>query len=319
MIPFIQRDSDPQMPAPYEFPGVTIRSFQLEADWNALNALCDRTLNIGRFQDRGFLYRPLPLFPIVGLDVLTYPRMEDADPRYSNRGFVTQHECYFRMFVVKYISIFGLLLPVDVSIFFPYMFVDESWSLISGREVVGLPKVRARIDVPEPPNDIVVSTDVFAKYSPETKLEEKPAVTIHPMEPGEASKQQADPAHHWPWGHFDVKRLDSMHQALFPQAPGAVLSGGFSTVQLKQFRDAENDAYACYQALLRGEFTVRNVKLLSVSAPSQITIPPYDSLQIASNLGLLSAGPPVYEPMLEYKVTCDMRYGNVITEYASGP
>ena len=263
MIPFIERDSDPQLPSPYSFPGVKVSSFQLEADEKKLNELCNATLNIGSFEDRRFLYRPLPFFPFVNLDVLTYPRMEDTDPRYSNRGYCTQHECYFRMFVVKYVSFFGFLLPIDVSLFFPYMFVDESWSLISGREVVGLPKVYARFEVPDPPDpksEIKISTPVFGRYSPQTKLTLQPAVIIQPMEPGEAPAQAAKPARGWPWGSVAEAELDATHRFLFLEDSEIVRWGQFSTVQLKQFRDADDDRYACYQALLRGEFTVNNIE-----------------------------------------------------------
>ncbi len=315
MIPFITRDSDPQAPPPYKFPSVTVRSFQLEADWDALNALCDATLNIGDFADRGFLYSPLPMFPYVSLDVLTYPRMEDINPDFRNEGYTTQNECYFRIFVVKYVPFFGFLLPVDISAFFPYMFVDQPWSMISGREVIGFPKVMADFKIPDPLGNIVVSTGVLDVYNPATKLTVEPAVTIHPP-PGLAAPPPGAPAYAWPWGYLDLEQLDPTHQALLQQVPLA-LSGGFSTVQLKQFRDPENDEYACYQALLRGAFTVGNVDVQSYSAQSQVHIPDYDSLQIASNLGLQPAGPSVYLSVGEYTMTCDMAYSDVTTEYAS--
>ncbi len=316
MIPFIQRDSDPQSPPPFTFPGVTVRSFQIEADWDKMNAVCDAALNIGDFADRGFLYRPLPGFPYVSLDILTYPRMEDDNLDFRGRGYSEQHECYFRIFVVKYVLFSGFLLPVDVSGFFPYMFVDEPWSMISGREVLGLPKVLAEFAIPDPQGDIVVSTEVLNPYNPATKLAVKPAVTVHPA-PAAAAAPQARPTYEWPWGFLDVGLLDPTHQTLLQQAPLA-LAGGFSTVQIKQFRDGGNDAYACYQALLRGAFTVSNVQLQSVPAPSEIDIPRYDSLQIASNLGLLpAAGSTFYKPKWEYTMTCDMGYSDVTTEYAS--
>ena len=315
MIPFIMRDSDPQAPPPYRFPSVTIRSFLLDADWSALNVVCDETLNIGSFADRGFLYSPLPAFPYVSLDILTYPRMEDINPDYRNEGYSTQHECYFRIFVVKYLPFFGLLLPVDVAGFFPYMFVDQPWSLISGREVIGFPKVMAEFSIPDPPGDIVVSTGVLDPYGAATKLTVKPFVTIRSA-PAPAGVPPAPPKHEWPWGHMDVSKLDSAHQALFQQVSLA-LSGGFSTVQLKQFRDPGNDACACYQALLRGAFTVGNVKLQSVDTASRIEIPHYDSLQIASKLGLQPTGSSLYATVAEYTVTCNMAYGDVTTEYAT--
>jgi hypothetical protein len=43
-----------QNPPPYSFPGVKINSFRLKADLNKLQELCDRVLNVGDLEQRGF-------------------------------------------------------------------------------------------------------------------------------------------------------------------------------------------------------------------------------------------------------------------------
>ncbi len=320
MIPFIQRDGEIEEPPPYRFPGVTIRSYRLLAKWSALYALCNQQLNIGTLADRGFVYYPLPLIPLnyVDMEVLTYPKLVDDNPDDPFRGFITQQECYFRFLVVKY-WVFGfLLIPVEFSMFFPYIAVTESWSMITGREVIGLPKLLAKIDIPGFPQDTTVSIETFDSMAPGTELKWNPAVTISPEGPGVVDA--ALPALPWPWVGLDLGALDPAHQGLFDGAFSLFGFGAFSTVQLKQFRDASDPQAACYQALLRAEYGVSNIEWMGFNAPSKIRIPDYPSLRMAKNLGLLpalgsSASDPYYEPLWDYTLKCDMTYGNVTTLY----
>jgi hypothetical protein len=318
MIPFIQRDGEIEEPPPYSFPGVTIRSYRLLAEWSALYALCNQQLNIDTLENRGFVYFPLPFIPLnfVDMEILTYPKLYDDNPESPFRGFITQQECYFRFIVVKYVPFGLLLIPEEFSVFFPYIAVTESWSMVTGREVIGLPKLLVRIDIPGYPQDTVVSTETFDSYSPTAELEWKPVVTVQPAAPG--AVDMTLPELPWPWGNLDLGALDATHQGLFDQAFSTTGFGTFSTVQLKQFRDAADAKKACYQALLRAEFGVSNIEWMGFTAPSKIKIPAYDSLKIAENLGLLPAlgsppGDPSYEPVWEYSLKCDMTYGNVTT------
>ena len=159
--PFIEQDGDPQVPPPYKFPGVSIRSFRLEADLDALTTLCDKLLNgVGTLAQRGFEYRPI--LPFVDLEVLTYPRMESEVPKHRDKGFTSQHELYFRLLVAKIEQIIGIPVPTEIAVFIPYIFVDNNWSVVAGREVIGYPKVRASFELPNAnPYPMTILTDVF--------------------------------------------------------------------------------------------------------------------------------------------------------------
>jgi hypothetical protein len=50
MVDYISRPDDPDIPPPYDFPGVTIMSFRLPAKVAALQKLCDEQLNIGSLE-----------------------------------------------------------------------------------------------------------------------------------------------------------------------------------------------------------------------------------------------------------------------------
>src|SRR3954451_23908039 len=140
MITYIQRNDDPAIPPPYDFPEITMRSFRLPARVANLQALCDKYLNIGTLEDRGFEYRAL--FGFVDMELVTYPTMMFAQEPFSGWGFASQQELYFRFFVWKFISLGGILFPDPIpELFFPFMFVDNSWSMTSGRAVLVFPKV----------------------------------------------------------------------------------------------------------------------------------------------------------------------------------
>src|SRR5664279_3145145 len=128
MIAYISRDDSPEIPPPYEFPHITVMSFRLPADLACLQRLCDDLLNIGTLECRGFEYRAFLDF--VDLEIVTYPRMKFARPPFSTRGFAGQQELYFRFYVWKFVLVSGILIPEPIpQLFFPFIFVDNSWSV----------------------------------------------------------------------------------------------------------------------------------------------------------------------------------------------
>ena len=107
-----------------------------------LQKLCDEMLNIGSLEDRGFEYRAFTDF--VDMEFVTYPPVVFDQKPYSKRGYAQQQELYFRFYVWRFVSFFGLLFPMPLpELCFPFIFVDNSWSMISGRDVIGFPKVMA--------------------------------------------------------------------------------------------------------------------------------------------------------------------------------
>jgi hypothetical protein len=304
MTTFIEQHGDPQIPPPYSFPKVTIYSFRLTANMGALTELCNARLNIGKGEKRGFEYRPI--LPFVDLEVLHYPRMLSANPRF-NWGWSTQSECYFRLLVGRYDHAADGPLPAEAAVFIPYIFVDNAWSVISGREVVGFPKVMASITTPNSEMieagrlyPIRVMTDVFEQYSAKSNQCGCPIVEIEHSQVGLATEEVPKGAI-WPWGVFNPRTIDP---ALLPFLQDRTR---FSTIQLKQMRDAEQSELACYQALVHAEFSVDRLELGKLPA-AEITIPRYDSLRIEQDLGLMGE---TLQPLWQYRVTCDLKYGNV--------
>jgi hypothetical protein len=309
MIQFIERPDNPEVPPPYKFPGVTIMSFRLPAKLANLQHLCDQMLNIGSLADRGFEYRAFTDF--VDMEIVTYPKMMFDEPPFSNWGYASQQEIYFRFYVWKFASIWGVLFPEPLpEFFFPFIFVDNPWSMTSGRNVIGFPKVMARFD-PTPvlgldPLRFTVSVMVMKTHSPQTKLDWAPIVEI---EPTKAAPQVQAPKGVWPWAGLGAAAedalgslasdpyLDANLQMLLEDFPEL-----FKTVQLKQFRNLPTDA--CFQAVVNTPFTPENVQIPELLPPVTITVNKYASLDIPGSLGF-PAGHPIH-PSLRYQVSLDM-------------
>ena len=308
MIQFIQRPDNPEIPPPYKFPGITIMSFQLPAKLANLQHLCNEMLNIGSLADRGFEYRAFTDF--VDMEIVTYPKMMFDEEPFSGWGYASQQEIYFRFYVWKFNLFGGLLFPeLFPEFFFPFMFVDNPWSMTSGRNVIGFPKVMAKFD-PTPvlgldPLEFTVSAMVMKAHSPQTMLDWAPIVEI---EPG-ATAQAKTPQGGWPWAglgaeaeaalakEFSDPYLVANLQTLLDDLPSL-----YTTVQLKQFRDLPTNA--CFQAVVNTPFMPENVQIPKLLPPVTITVHKYASLDIPGSLGF-AAGQPLH-PSLQYQVSLDM-------------
>jgi len=312
MVAFILRPDSPEIPPPYEFPGIRMFSFRLPAKLSKLQKLCDDWLNIGTLFDRGFEYRAF--LPFVDMELLTYPKMEFAEAPYSNWGFASQQELYFRFFVWRFVYAGGIMLPVPTpELFFPYLFVDNSWSMISGRNVIGFPKVMARFERPSnsagTPFPIVASTLVLATHQPTTHLDWRPFVTIN----SGGGSTMPIPAGAWPW--IELATTDPLFELLL-EAFEAALPEVFSTVQLKQFRDAPSVTGACYQAIVSTPFSPSKIGNLEPLPAATVTIKSYASLDIPKALGI-PANTPI-TPALQYSVELDMKMVGATNLFVNG-
>jgi acetoacetate decarboxylase len=302
MAQFIEQDGDPQLPPPYRFPNISCMSFRLPADQNALQALCDKFLNVGSRAQRGFEYRAL--FNFVDLEILTYPRMECLSPPFANNGFTTQHEIYFRFLVQKLVVTSNMLIPaLETANFFPFIFVDNPWSVIDGREVIGFPKNLATFEFLGDPYPIRVSTQVFTQYGANEQLQPKPFIEIRA-----ATKAGKAPAlTNWPWGMIDVSYMDPLIEEL-----RQLIGPRMFTIHLKQFRDPQNITRACYQALVEAEFSASNLANAALLPACEVVLTPAASLPLATALGL---GGNTVLPLSQYRQQFDMDFGNVRNLY----
>ena len=296
-----------QNPPPYSFPGVQINSFRLKADLNSLQDLCDRVLNVGELEQRGFEFRPI--FPFVDLEILRYPRMEYA--YFPSGCFVSQNECYVRLFVMKYLDVGGLLMPDgEVAVFCPLLIVDNAWSAFSGRDVLGFQKLFGVFDpFPKTNPFATVSTEVFTTFDFDVKAKSMPVVTIK-QAPGKRAKaaRLPDKDKKWPWGHIDLNDIHPDHHALARSVDPTALF--FESVSMKQFRDPVLPINACYQAILQSVIFVDEIGDFEPLPPARIMINDYASLKLAENLGI--APGTWLTPLSQYHLECSFFFGETI-------
>ena len=171
-----------QNPPPFQFPNVEINSFRLSADLDKLTDLCDEILNVGDLEDRGFEFRPI--FPFVDLEVLHYPRMEYG--LFPPAGFISQNECYVRIFVMKYFVFGGTFVPDgEIAVFCPMLIVSNAWSAFAGRDVLGFPKLLGTFDPFSPTSPFTtVSVEVFTSFTEGVEARSQPVVAIAPARAG---------------------------------------------------------------------------------------------------------------------------------------
>lgn len=310
MAQFILRTDNPEIPPPYVFPDITIQSYRLPATLSNLQQLCDQLLNIGDLEDRGFEY--LAVAGFVDMEIVTYPKMSFAESPYSSWGFATQQEFYFRFFVWKFVYVSGVFFPEPLPEFcIPFIFVDNSWSMISGRNVIGFPKAMAEFTPPKVLGapQITISTPVLATHSPTTQLQMTPIVRIDPWPQGNPQV----PNGVWPWLDLGVELSDPLLND-YLQLLQAAIPDTFATVELKQFRDAASLTEACYQAVVATRFSPTNIKPPSAPPPVRVTVNSYASLDIPGSLGL---PPNPIEPLLQYEVSMDLSAGSAVNLFVN--
>jgi hypothetical protein len=301
MAQFILRTDNPEIPPPYVFPDITIQSYRLPATLSNLQQLCDQLLNIGDLEDRGFEYVAVAGF--VDMEIVTYPKMSFAESPYSSWGFATQQEFYFRFFVWKFVYVSGVFFPEPLPEFcIPFIFVDNSWSMISGRNVIGFPKAMAEFSPPAVlgvnPFKVAISTPVLATHLPTTKLQMMPIVKIDPWPQGNPPV----PNGVWPWLDLGVELGDPLLND-YLELLQAAIPDAFAIVELKQFRDAASLTDACYQAVVSTRFSPSNIGQPQALPPVKVTVNSYASLDIPGSLGL---PPNPIEPLLQYAVSMDL-------------
>ena len=305
---YVNQIGDAQFPPPYSFPDVQIMSFRLAASLDALTLLCNDLLNVGDLDDRGFIFRPL--FPFVDLEILHYPKMEYAV--FPQFGVITQHECYVRLFVMKYLSIGGWLVPDgEVAMYCPFLVVDNPFSAFSGRDVLGFPKLIGSFSPYSPTQPFAtVSTMTFSAGAPKASV--LPVVQISPAPHG----APAPPLIQWPWGDIGDDFLDPWLSTL-----GGSLHFDpvlFASVQMKQFRDAEFPLSACYQAIVQSSVVLVASTAPQPLPPVQVTITDYPGLvsayrgiDLAASLGIAPNTP--ITPISQYHLTCTFGFTGGVT------
>ena len=267
-IPYVQSSASLEVPPPYQFPGVTVNAFVWAARMKPIQDYCDQMFNLGSDAERGFVYKAAPFWPYATLLFIDYPlmipsarapqRVGDQTP-YSDRGTLRQREVFVAVPVVRYgLSPTSLVLNTALEWALPFIVVDAPGSAICGREMLGMGKTLADIEMEQgefPGSfDGSVKTRGWPTLEPGVMQELMTFLTVktEPFLPTFRGSEQHDS-----WATLFQSReaamaMDEMGSVtnFIDKASIGLLPTTMRTVGLKQFRDAAQPSNAVYQSLV---------------------------------------------------------------------
>ncbi len=270
---------------PFPFEGMSARMFPLRASLGSLQRLVDSYLNIIP-KELGWFRVPAPY---VQLMILDYGRMSIE---IGNYGWLAQREILFNVPLEWYQLVNGKYVFKDWASFSPYIYVDDDISMTTGRTVYGWPKTTASLEAADsdwvrnaqaPVTEARIKTAVFSELYSAKRLEmqtllevEREAPISHLRLPFDASQPFAPwnvaakmanavagmsrdvvgimaglgvlPTHPGASADNYLAMMNKMATMAFPPKPNLYAN----TMNLKQFRRAENPDEYCYQALTNG-------------------------------------------------------------------
>lgn len=316
------------------------------ADASRLQAICNRCLN-SVISAAGGSYRIEPVTGlnrgIVNIQLLRYPKIYSVAPGHESFGYTSQNEMLVSFPVVKKNA---LGLPVAVGMFAPFLWVDNAWSLITGRDVVGFAKTIGDFTVPAKlwqTNGCIVRTlgssqfnagkidkEILLQTHQTTAMPFKLPISAYSAQPpgsrdddqpfGLLPDEQALPL--WPFG--DIDALYASEQLMGVEATTIELmkaSAGLSvrSYTLKQLRDGQQPGKACYQAVVEGRTTVNNFRYGGLLPESVIRLSQFKMPNIIDQLGLVAQGDEI-KPLFGFWYESGFRLGSLanLAEHCGG-
>ncbi|HZJ24043.1 MAG TPA: hypothetical protein VFD54_12080 [Anaerolineales bacterium] len=273
----------PAFRGPYRQKDARLAAFFFNADHESLATLCDRTLNVSE----SFNYKYVPLTSSVML-VFADMLVSSRDERDKEVGLIPETEASFWVLTVAMQNTQSGLVPHHLAWFLPYLLVDESNAIATGREVFGFNKLAADFQKPakiqEP--DFTATVLGFRQFGADMIAQREQLLSL-----------SSSPA--------DVAKTGNLHQIKntmsaellrnVQSGPGGGLlefaarfiNDHIPLVFLKQFRDAQNTHKACYQRIIEAPLKVENFFEGGIILNSYtLNIAALASHPLAQNLGL---------------------------------
>ena len=300
-IPYVDYGGTQMLNPPYVAENVQFYAFVVPADMRALQKLLDDRLNLPSGGTEHF--EPAGPFVIFAFNKLG--KMHSQNPPDSDKGWFSEQECAIWMRVVDRKRERNLW-------FHPYMFVDDSYALVLGREVYGFPKAIGWFQIPDQPEhacSLTLETLVLEEFSPDTCGKRMNLIRATKTSSSEGLLEIVETASRFAkeiLGGLD--RQDGLGEwELVLSSLSDLVERKEPMVFLKQFPTPEMPGTACYQAIV--EINTQATALRGVSlVPGKwrIDIQAADSHPIARDLGLPGNSVP---SALQMWVSFDMVVG----------
>jgi hypothetical protein len=255
----------------FQLNATQIYSFILEGDKDKLQKTLDIRLN-GTFANSGLRYKPLGSDVFFTFSVTANGHSNNAVS--EKEGYILEDEIAFWMPIVEEKRIAGKWVANRLALFIPFIFVNNPFALVAGREVYGFPKTIGSFSIPASvhyADAFTVDTMSFAKFSPNAPLINNRLLKVSrpPITVGDSFSTE------WTSDKDVTKVLyKNLKKGLKTSLLKGLDGGGKSywlliknlikdiknlempAVFLKQFRSAQDDDKAVYQALIDSGFKV---------------------------------------------------------------
>lgn len=285
--PYIEYGGLQVLAPPYALTGISLQLYPVLGNHSAMQSVVDRYLNAVS-TDLKFK----ALGDVVLLQLGYIAQNASINLPDSNYGYGPETSATFIIPVIAYNP--NNRIEFSIGLFMPYILVDNSLSLCSGREVFGIPKEIGwfSYDMAQPGSPSTVETLVFPTFSPQTPLQRRVLCTTQ-----RSAVDSGPPSEDWTGSPMPV---DSMLSRLYsPRIDGSVpisgpesdklrehlLSGSMPIYSLRQLRNPQNPTQASFSEITKAVMAVSSISAGGlISGAHDVTINAYDSHPIAKDL-----------------------------------
>ncbi len=279
---YVDRDDEIVYRAPYLQKDAFLSSFLIRSGIDNQQQILDEQLNS---LSGGKPYRYKALLGHVALVLANIGQVRSTDPRDSQRGWVSEVDvCWW----ILTAAMDGDRID-HLAWYIPYIWVNNPYTMVNGRESFGFPKSFASSRIPKSPQDVdgefYADAFVLPTYTPETEVQQ---LRILSMQRGE-TKLETEAVEGIAAFEKVVRQIVGhtiQDLEIAAQIVREVLSAKMPVVYLKQFRDIVDPTAACYQAIIESNTTIHafnGAGLLPFGF--KVTTVPMASVDVAKHLG----------------------------------
>ncbi len=283
---YLEAGSDLPVPrGPYLQKDAQLAAFLFPADLTALTALCNQTLN--RVPNSPFEYVPLMSNLLVVYADMLVSSLEERD---AQIGLIPETEVGFWLWTLAKQRTATGTIPHHLAWFIPYLFVDESDALVTGREVYGFNKQAATFSKAQDIQIPQFSADVlgFRHFASEAVAQKERLLDVSSPT---AQKSQGQ------WNDWEMAK-SNLAGTLVPQIRNDLGEGipafvaqallqNIRLVFLKQFRHVTDTRKACYQSIVETTLQLKTFQGGGFfSQPHAMSLHPLESHPLAQTLGM---------------------------------
>lgn len=255
---YVERGGEQSLVPPGTLNSTQFYIFILKGNKDNLQAMADRLFNhpSGGAVD----YRPLSDYV-----VLMFTHVDQLASAQASQGWAAYHDIALWVPMIAVKKKLGVEIAERIVMYPPYIFVDNGATMVTGREVFGLPKQMGWFSMPQNPNyagdfltDVLgYGADSVTQENVRSRLwavERQSNVLPVPHEPIKSLEEAFDAVKNI------IKGFDPHlpNQWIIPNIPNILkeIVTGIPALGFKQFRDAAQVDKACYQAIIEAPLRI---------------------------------------------------------------